>query len=111
MLFPPYTPEQQRLVAAAGEHAIPYLIAGRQPNIAAGAACIATLALIGGDKALVAIESYLAIKHEVIDEAIDRAWPNFDYQRFAARLLQTRIQIDVSDPALLPALLELPQIQ
>ena len=47
-LFPPYTAEQQRLVAAAGEHAIPYLSADRQPNIAAGAACIAALALIGG---------------------------------------------------------------
>lgn len=109
-LFPPYSHEQQRLVAAAGDHAIPYLVAEHQPNIAASKACIATLARIGGDQALAAIESYLPSAHEVIESAIDAAWPSFDYRRFARRLLSQRTRIAVCDAALLPVLAELPQL-
>jgi Leucine-rich repeat (LRR) protein len=109
-LFPPYHNESKRILAAAGEHAIPYLNYDRQPNIAAITACIETLALIGGEQALQAIEGYAKVKHPVVQAAIDRAWPNFDPQNYAQRLLSQRTSISISEAGLLPFLNYLPNL-
>ncbi len=110
-LFPPYHPESQRMLAAAGEHAIPYLTRERQPNIAAILFCIYTLALIGGERALQAIEGYKDVDHDAVRQVIDDAWPRFDHREYARRLLKERREISVSDISLLPMLAELPQLQ
>ncbi|MCG8352613.1 MAG: leucine-rich repeat domain-containing protein [Chloroflexales bacterium] len=110
-LFPPFTREQQQVVAAAGEQAIPYLRAERQPNIAAKVACIETLAQIGGAKALAAITEYAAIDHKAIQRAIDAVWSGFEPHSYAQKLLAQRTRIRIREPELLDAIACLPNLQ
>ena len=110
-LFPPYAHEQQRMIVLAGEVVIPYLQAGKQPNIAASTACIHVLGQIGGPKALAEIERYALIKHEAIERAIDAVWSYFEYEDFARRFLAQRIEIHIDEPALLVMLTQLPNLQ
>jgi predicted NACHT family NTPase len=59
-LVPPKNLTEAKALASAGELAVPYLVKSPQYSAPVAAACVRTLALIGSDAALEAIETYLS---------------------------------------------------
>ena len=89
-LFSPQTDEVARGVAAAGDLAVPYLVAHADYSEHEAARCVDALAYIGSEAALAVLESYAADTRILVNNALGRAWERFDRHEYARRVL-TRV--------------------
>jgi hypothetical protein len=86
-IFPPKDDDEARLVAAAGDPAVPLL--RFDPALAAfeAVACVRALAQIGSTAAMKAISEYMAHSDNQVIEAIIDAWDLFDRAEYARQVL------------------------
>lgn len=88
-LVPPANLTEAKALATAGELAIPYLSGHKYKKAAITAACVRALALIGGDTALEALESYRNDNRVAVSTELCRAWSSFDRTEYARRILSS----------------------
>ena len=86
-LVPPKNMTEAKAVAAAGELAVKHLVRKEKLSASICAACVRTLALIGSDTALDALETYADDTREGVRKEFFRAWEAFDRRTFAKRML------------------------
>jgi hypothetical protein len=90
MLFPPADFARARLLVPAAA-ANPELLEGHQNRgVAEIAACIRVAVILGGERMLNVIETYVGVDGEAIDQEIARAWPAFDEATFEKRVIAQR---------------------
>jgi hypothetical protein len=106
-LIPPKTMAEARAVASAGDLAVP-LLAGHQESARTTAACVRALGLIGTEECLSALRGYASSNKAVVVRELLRAWPRFDAQEFARKVLADspleRGRLVLDDPTLLPGI-------
>jgi hypothetical protein len=109
-LFPPKDFEEAKVIAAAGDPAISFLVPRPEYPDAVAAACVRALALIGTNEALTALESYGSSTSPDVIEELGRRWDSFDRQEYARRVLTRNDTLHV--PSLnLEGLDQLPNIR
>jgi hypothetical protein len=86
-LFPPRHDEDARYFAAAGTEAIPFLRGHTNADASTVSLCVRTLALIGDDAVLPALEEYGADDRPEVVGRLVWAWDFFDQGEFARRVL------------------------
>lgn len=104
-LIPPRNKTEARALVSAGELAISLLAGHQHQRVGTVAACIRTLALIGGDKALETLRPYGTDSRVTVFRELTRAWTNFDPEIFAREVLAEspleRGQLQLWDKSLL----------
>src|SRR6266567_122199 len=90
-LIPPRNIVDAKALASAGELAVKHL-ARRELSASSTAACIRTLALIGGDTALDVLEEYAEDARSVVIDELFKSWDYFDRGMYASRILRRVIQ-------------------
>ena len=107
-LLPPRTSRNARMLASAGEFVLDLLAKTEPRSPEAVAATIEAAAGIGGDAALAVIERFRAGTQRPVLLELIRAWPRFDVDRYAQRVLAdsplTEGFLSIDDPAVTPAL-------
>lgn len=105
-LIPPKNKTDARLLASAGDLAVPLLGGHHRQGTAVATACIRALALIGSDAALEKIMEYRADNRVTVARELMRSWTSFDVERFARDVLSDCVlnygSISLSDKALVP---------
>lgn len=86
-LLPPKTGDEAKLVAAAGDLAVDFLLPRPDHLSTTAAACVQALSLIGTDKALTALEAYGGDERYGVMQMMGEAWANFDSREYARRVL------------------------
>jgi len=86
-LVPPSTMTEARALASAGELAVPLLAEHRRKTVPVCAACIRTLALIGGDAALETLAKFGSDGRITVGRELLRAWRFFDPDAYARAVL------------------------
>jgi len=86
-IFPPKDDDEARLVAAAGDPAVPLLAYNPQHAPAVAVACVRALAQIGSTAAMHAIAAYMAHPEPEVGEAIIDAWELFERAEYARQVL------------------------
>lgn len=108
LLVPPRNMTDAKALASAGDEAVRYL--HRQPSYSAvaAAACVRSLSLIGGDRALEVIEKFYAQdKRQAVYNELLRGWDYFDRAEYGARVLSVAFRerkVKLHRTALLPAI-------
>ena len=90
-LVPPRDMTDAQALAAAGELALEHLAKGEYSDTIT-AACVRTLALIGGDAALELLEEYANDSRPVVIDELIRSWDNFDRETYAKTILSRTLQ-------------------
>ena len=91
-LIPPKNLRDATSLAAAGELTLKYLTYDEKYAAANAAACVRTLALIGGEVAQDMLEDYATdMRAEVVDELL-KAWDFFDRDSYAKRILSRALR-------------------
>jgi hypothetical protein len=88
-LIPPKNMREAKALASAGELAVPFLVRKTPQRATFTAASVRTLALIGGEAALNALESYEHDTRQVVVAELVRAWDAFDRADYASRVLSS----------------------
>ena len=86
-LVPPKNMGDAKVLATAGDLAVKHLTKKARLTIATRAACIRTLAMIGSEAALDALESYAGDPQNTIVNELLKAWDSFDREIYAKRIL------------------------
>jgi hypothetical protein len=86
-LVPPSTMTEARALASAGELAVPLLAEHRRKTVPVCAACIRTLALIGGDAALETLAKFGGDRRITVGRELLRAWRFFEPEEYARTVL------------------------
>jgi hypothetical protein len=86
-IFPPKDDDQARLVAAAGDPAVPLLAYSPKLSTAESFACVRALAQIGTTRAVNAIAEYMTYADNEVIEAVIEAWDFFDRAEYARHVL------------------------
>ncbi|MFL5698561.1 MAG: NACHT domain-containing protein, partial [Ktedonobacteraceae bacterium] len=86
-LVPPKNMADASSLAAAGELAVKYLAKEESYSALVAAACVRTLALIGGEVALDTLEGYATDTHQLVVDELLKAWDSFDRSSYAKRVL------------------------
>jgi hypothetical protein len=86
-IVPPKTMTDAKALAVAGELAVPYLVKKLRRRASIDAACIRTLALIGGEAALDALVGYGDDTRQAVANELLRAIEAFDPEAYARRVL------------------------
>ncbi|NOK01104.1 MULTISPECIES: NACHT domain-containing protein [Myxococcus] len=94
-LVPPTNMSDAKALAAAGDLAVPYLQASDKLLAHQAAACVRTLATIGGPIALNALKSYRTDPRRTVQQEIIRAWSYFDPKEYASSLLSDATSIEI----------------
>jgi Leucine-rich repeat (LRR) protein len=97
-LVPPRNLTDAKALASAGLLAVPHLAIGQSKMYAtSAAACVRSLALIGGDNALDALATYADDERQTVTTQLVRAWENFDRNEFAEKVLAKRTRLTIDD--------------
>jgi hypothetical protein len=97
-LVPPRNLTDAKALASAGLLAVPHLAIGKSQMYAtSAAACVRSLALIGGDAALDALATYSEDQRQTVTTQLVRAWENFDRNEFAEKVLAKRTSLTIDD--------------
>jgi Leucine-rich repeat (LRR) protein len=86
-LVPPTNMTEARALASAGELAVPLLAEFRKRTVPIATACIRSLALIGGDRALEVLTGYSSDDRATVGRELVRAWRNFHPDKYAEVVL------------------------
>jgi hypothetical protein len=86
-VFPPKDESEAKMVAAAGDPAVQFLVRKAEHKEIVGAACVKALSLIGTNEALKAVETYANVTDWLVQEEVASAWDNFDRHEYALRVL------------------------
>jgi hypothetical protein len=92
-IFPPRDMDEARLVAAAGDPAVPFLRHNLLHNWSQAAACVRALASIGSDAALQTIADYASQPEYQVQLEIGRAWTAFDRVEYARHALAGSVRL------------------
>jgi hypothetical protein len=93
LLIPPKNMTDAKALAAS-ELAVTYLVRKGNYSASTTAACVRTLALIGGDNALEVLEGYANDSRSTVINELLRAWDYFDRETFARRILTHTFRIN-----------------
>jgi len=96
MLVPPKDITEAMALASAGELVLPHLSQYIEQPASVTAACVRTLALIGGERALYALRSYAIDKREEVVDELVRGWDSFDRYDYARHVLAVGEHSDLS---------------
>ncbi len=86
-LIPPENMRQAKALAVAGELVIPHLVDGAKYRRHATAACVRTLALVGGDHAQSALEHYANDARQGVRKELLGAWGLFEGAHFVRQVI------------------------
>lgn len=106
-LVPPKNSDEALSLASAGELALPFLVANKGQSDTVAAACIRTLAHIGGPEALDQIVAYSTGPSDTVREELYRAEERFEHEAYARRvfsLIHPETELHVSQAATLKVL-------
>lgn len=94
-LFPPQDEDDVKLMAVAGDPAVPLLAYNPEHSGAEAALCVKTLAMIGGNKAMKTIAEYTKDEYDgwEIRNGIGNAWGQFDRHKYAQEVLKRSRQL------------------
>ncbi len=95
-IFPPSNEEDAKLIASAGDPAVPLLEANPDHNETEAAMCIRTLALIGSETALQALTQYTTDERGQVTAQLGRAWEAFDLRDYVERIFRRCQNLDLS---------------
>ncbi len=107
-LIPPKNMSDARALASAGELAVPLLGGYHRKNVKVATACIRTLELVGGEKALDQLRAYGKDNRITVVRELMRAWHYFDPVVFARDvLLDSPLKggyLEITDKTFLPGI-------
>jgi len=86
-LVPPKNITEAKELASAGELAVPYLAEGVKERAPVAAACVRALSLIGGEAALMALESYGSDTRNTVWKELWKAADSFEREEYIRRVL------------------------
>jgi hypothetical protein len=86
-LVPPKNMTDARAMAAAGELAVKYLANKGKRTAATNAACVRTLALIGGDAALDILKEYATDTRPAVVNELLKGWDYFEKDTYARHVV------------------------
>jgi len=86
-LFPPRSRNVTHAIAAAGDLAVPYLVASSLYTEEQAALCVYTLGRIGSPAALAAIVSYAHDKRSDVILQLSQNWERFDQREYGAQII------------------------
>jgi hypothetical protein len=86
-LVPPKNITEAKDLASAGELALPYLRNGTKYRSTVAAACLRTLAMVGGDTSLEILEQYASDGRQAVVSELLRAWDYYDKTEYAYRII------------------------
>lgn len=87
-LIPPHTMTDAIALASAGELAVPLLGSNwRRTKARTTAACVRSLALIGGEQSLTHLEQIAPDRRLTVGRELIRMWDEFDLEEYARRVL------------------------
>jgi hypothetical protein len=92
-LVPPKNITEAKALASAGEIALPYLVDHGRVKAQYVAACVRTLAMIGGDAALCILAQYASDPRQRVSEELFRAGQHFDFEEYTQRIFARRSAI------------------
>jgi Leucine-rich repeat (LRR) protein len=106
-IFPPKDGDEAKLVASAGDPAIPLLAANPAHSEEEAAMCVRALALIGSQAALEALVGYTGDERDQILRELGRAWEAFERHTYLRQVLIHCKALHLSDNASLLGLEQL----
>jgi hypothetical protein len=86
-VFPPKDEDEAKLVAAAGDPAVPFLALNPQHDEGEAVMCVRSLALMGSDAALSTLAGYASDTRYFVQREIGQAWESFDRRQFAQQVV------------------------
>lgn len=95
VVFPPRDDDEAKMVARAGDPAIPLLLPRDDMKADTAACCISALAYIGTDRAMQAIAEYTKDNRYLVGNALGRAWRSFDSAEYGRTVMGRMNEINV----------------
>lgn len=86
-LFPPQDDDDVKLMAAAGDPAIPLLAYNPEHAMSEATRCVKVLAMIGSNTAMKAIVEFANDDRSELQEEIGQSWVQFDRKKYAEEVL------------------------
>lgn len=98
-LFPPQDEDDVKLMAAAGDPAVPMLAYNPEHAATEAARCVKVLAMIGSNTAMKAIAEYAKNRYEhwKVRDEIGYSWPQFDRHKYAKEVLKRSTQLSLKE--------------
>lgn len=98
-LFPPQDEDDVKLMAAAGDPAVPLLVYNPEHGASEAARCVKVLAMIGSKSAMDAVVEYA--RHYVdrwqVRDEIGYSWGQFDRHKYAKEVLKRSSQLSLKE--------------